>query len=96
MRLLALMLALVAGAVLGWLYFKMLWSTVRQMTRLTRPGWWMAAMLALRLSLAACAFVLIARWAGSPALLAALAGFMIVRVVYTRQARVPTAPERSR
>jgi len=84
----ALVPPLAGGALIGWVYFRSLWSAVRQLPHRARPGAWMAGMLLLRLALAGAVFALIARAAGWPALIAALAGFTLMRSICVRPARV--------
>lgn len=74
-----------AGAVLGALNFLALWKTVRRMPQRPDPGLWMAISMVLRLAMSLAVFVLLARWAGLPALAAALVGFVAVRTLFIRR-----------
>lgn len=74
-----------AGALLGGLYLFGLWLTVRGISQGRLSGWWLPASMFVRLVLVLTAFYLIlgdARW---PRLLAALAGFVVLRIVATRR-----------
>lgn len=82
-------LSLLVGAALGWLYFRALWTTVRRLPQRRRQGMWMVMSLLVRLALVLAVFVLLVRWGGWPALVAALAGFLIARTVLVRRAQTP-------
>ena len=75
--------AFCAGLVVGLGYFGGLWFTVRYLPRARRPELVSLASLLLRLALTLVAFYLImgGRW---ERLLAALAGFLIMRTVLVR------------
>lgn len=91
MRLAAtLVIALVVGAALSWVYFQALWATVRQLPVRHRPGLWIAASLVLRLGLILGAFVWLAHWGSWPALVAGLLGFIAARTVMVRRFRPTT------
>lgn len=49
----------------------------------------MVMSLLVRLALVLAVFVLLVRWGGWPALVAALAGFLIARTVLVRRAQTP-------
>jgi F1F0 ATPase subunit 2 len=75
-------LSFLAGAALGSAYFAALWATVRRL-----PG---RPRAALRLA----GLLLLSRWGGWPALVAALAGFLGARIAVVRALRPrAAAPE---
>ena len=76
--------ALAAGAGLGWLYWLALWATVHAVASGRRSGTWMAAMGVLRLGGAALVLSGAVLWGGGAALLAALCGFVVARIVFVR------------
>lgn len=83
--------AFCAGLVVGLGYFGGLWFTVRYLPRARRPELVSLGSMVLRLALTLMAFYLImgGRW---ERLLAALAGFLIMRTVLVRRlgpAQVP-------
>ena len=82
-ELLSLILPLVAGALLGMMYFGGLWWTVRKGISSNRPALWFLGSMLLRMSLTLAGFYIISgnRW---ERLLACLIGFVIARVVVTR------------
>lgn len=79
---LALVLAWVAGAVLGTIFFGGLWWTVRKLVSSKRPALWLLASLPLRMSIALAGFYLVSggHW---DRLLACLLGFFIARLLVT-------------
>lgn len=80
---LALTVGLASGALLGAGYFAALWWTVRQLPRRRRPGRWLALSALGRGAALLAGFVALAR-AHPLALLAALVGFLLARLVATR------------
>lgn len=82
-----LALALLAGAALGWAYFRLLWRSVRRLPQARRPGVRLALGFAARLALALAVFLLVLRWGGGAALIAALAGFIAARHLALRGLR---------
>ncbi len=84
------------GVVVGWLYFQVLWETVRRLPQHRRPGTWMAASLVLRLGILVAVFVWLARWGSWPALLAAAGGLVVARTVLVRRLRQPASTTEQR
>lgn len=78
--------AFVSGLGLGGFYFGVLWLSVRRLTDMARPGLWMTMMYLLRTAVVLLGFYLVmdGRW---QSLLAALAGFVIVRVIFLKWLR---------
>jgi F1F0 ATPase subunit 2 len=88
---LSLASALVAGVLLGGLFFVGLWWTVARAVASTQPAWWFLGSLLLRTGLVLPGFYVVAagdwrRW------LASLLGFILARLVVTRFTR-PAARE---
>lgn len=81
--LLVLAFALAAGMGLGLVYFLVLWSTVQRLCSSPSPGRLMVFSYAARLALALTGFYYIMghRW---ERIVAALAGFIIMRAMLTR------------
>jgi len=80
---LTLILALMAGVLLGALFFGGLWWTVRKGVSSKRPTFWFCGSLLLRMSVTLTAFHFIAdgHW---ERLLVCLLGFLIARLIVTR------------
>ncbi|MBU1214703.1 MAG: hypothetical protein KKF58_02040 [Gammaproteobacteria bacterium] len=80
---LLLTLALLAGLLLGAMYFVGLWWTVRRALASPRPAQWFILSLLLRVSLVLTGFYLVAGddWRR---LLACLSGFVIARIIVIR------------
>jgi len=80
---LRLIAPLLAGALLGALFFGGLWWTVRKGVSSPRPGLWFFGSSLLRMTIALAGFYLVAggRW---ERLLACLLGFLAARLVVTR------------
>jgi F1F0 ATPase subunit 2 len=76
-----LFIAFLLGLVLSGFYFGLLWLTVRQLEHRQRPEVFLLLSLLLRLFLLLSCFYLILHYASWPPLLAALAGFMTLRVL---------------
>jgi F1F0 ATPase subunit 2 len=74
-----------AGAGIGAAYFLWLWWTLQGLVDRRRAGLWFVVNVAARLVLAVAGFGLVARWLGWQALAAALAGFVVARVVLLRR-----------
>lgn len=97
---LTLMLAAVAGAALGAIFFGGLWWTVRRGVTSARPALWFLGSALLRMSVAIAGFYFVAggRW---PRLVVALIGFIASRFVVlglsrsSRRERIPP-PEEAR
>jgi F1F0 ATPase subunit 2 len=83
------LVALPAGALLGFFFFGGLWWTTRRATLGARPGFTVLASMVLRMGLTLAGFYLLAdgRW---ERLLAALSGFMLARFVTLRLLRPVT------
>jgi F1F0 ATPase subunit 2 len=88
-----LMLALGAGFLLGAVFFGGLWWTVRQSLVSSQPALWILSSLVLRtaISLAGIYFVAGGHWGR---MLACLLGFLLARVVVTRQLGPQPEPAR--
>lgn len=84
---LILVLMVMGGAILGVLYFSGLWLTVQRIHHGKYPALWLVASLVLRMALLLTAFYLILSYGRWEHLLAALAGFVILRIFSTRSMR---------
>lgn len=80
-------LAALAGAALGFVFFRALLATVERLVTSARPGALMVASLMLRTAIVLGGFYAIARLAGLGGLAAGLAGFVIVRTAMIRRVR---------
>lgn len=91
-ELMQLTLALLAGMLLGAMYFGGLWWTVRKGLASPRPAQWFIFSLLLRLGLTLSGFYLVAGndW---KKLLACLLGFIIARIIVIRLTEMPIAKE---
>lgn len=87
--------ALAGGALLSVFYFGTLWLVVRRLDRLAWPALWLGVTGLLRLAVVLLGFVLLlgTRW---EQWLAALVGFVAVRVVLTRWLGRPAGTPRDR
>ena len=90
-EMLTLLLAWVAGVLLGAMFFGGLWWTVRRGVTSKRPALWFLGSMLLRsfIALAGFYFVSDGHW---QSLLACLVGFVIVRLIVTRLNRVDEKP----
>lgn len=88
---LLLVLALVAGVVLGAMFFGGLWWTVRKGVSSRQPALWFFGSLALRTSIALAGFYCVGRghW---ERLLVCMLGFVIARLIVTRIIRAERKP----
>lgn len=88
---LTLVLASVAGVLLGALFFGGLWWTVRKGVSAKRPTFWFFCSLWLRMGITLTGFHLVAggHW---ERLLVCLLGFFIARLVVTRLTRAVDKP----
>ena len=88
---LTLVLALVAGVLLGAIFFGALWWTVQKGVSSKRSALWFFGSLLLRTSIALAGFYFIARghW---ERLLVCLLGFVIARLIVTRLTRAAKKP----
>lgn len=88
---LPLIFALLAGIILGLIYFLGLWETVRRLPQARRPILWMLASLILRLAFILAGLYLIGHghW---DRLIAALIGILIVRTILVRRIRPQDRP----
>ncbi len=86
----ALILALLAGGLLGTIFFGGLWWTIRQGMASKQPAALFFASLLLRTGIALAGFYLVARgdWRR---VLACLVGFFLARILITWLTRVPIA-----
>ncbi len=93
-ELMQLTLALLAGTLLGALFFGGLWWTVQKGLASPRPALWFAGSLLLRTSITLLGFYLVAAddW---KRLLACLLGFISARLIVTRLTATPARPEAS-
>lgn len=78
-------LAGAVGCLMGWLYFRGLWETLQRLPRQRHPALWMLGSLLLRMAIVLAGFALLARWGSWPAVLAALAGMLLVRLALQRR-----------
>jgi len=87
---LMLLLAGIAGAGLGAMFFGGLWWTVGHCVLSRRPALWFTVSLIARVSATVAGFYLVGggQW---ERLLACLLGFVIARLIVTRLARAPTS-----
>lgn len=85
---LALVLAALAGGLLGAFFFGGLWWTVRKSLTSARPALWVFVSLLLRMGVTMTGFYFVAGgdWRR---LLSCLVGFVIVRQLVTRLTRLP-------
>jgi F1F0 ATPase subunit 2 len=88
---LSLVLALMAGVLLGALFFGGLWWTIRKSFSSQQPALWFFASSLLRtvLVLAGFYFIALSHW---QRLLAALLGFALARLMVTRFTRATEKP----
>lgn len=90
--LLAVAIAFVIGVALGLAFFGGLWVTLGRLRRVRHPGLWMLGSLLVRLTVILVGFWTLARMDGWRAILAGLAGMLLVRTVLQRRLG-PPAPE---
>jgi len=92
---LTLLLAWVAGGLLGALFFGGLWWTVRRGVSSPRPALWFFGSLLLRMSIVLAGFYFVGRgnW---ERLVACLLGFVIARFIVMRLTRTPVETHSSR
>ena len=85
--------ALVAGMLLGAMFFGGLWWTVRKGISSTRPARWFSGSLLLRTTLTLAGFYVVSdgHW---EKLLVCLLGFTIARLIVTRLTRLTEKPPR--
>ena len=90
-EILSLVPALVAGMVLGLIFFGGLWWTVRIGVSSQRPAWWFLGSLLLRMSIAMSGLYVVSggHW---DRLLICLCGCAIARLIVTRLTRLPEKP----
>lgn len=90
-EILSLAPALVAGMLLGAMFFGGLWWTVRKGMSSTRPARWFFSSLLLRTSLTLAGFYVVSdgHW---EKLLVCLLGFTIARLIVTRLTRLAEKP----
>ena len=89
---LTLVLALVAGLLLGAIFFGGLWWTVRRGVSSQRPALWFFGSLLLRMSIALAGFYVVGR-AHWERLSVCLLGFIIARLIVTRLTRAAEKPK---
>ena len=85
---LALVLAWIAGAALGAVFFGVLWWTVRKSLASARPALWVFASLLLRMGVTMTGFYFVSdgNW---QRLLSCMLGFFMARQLVTRLTRLP-------
>lgn len=88
-----LLLAWIAGAVLGSLFFGGLWWTVRRVVAAKKPAIWIASSLLLRTSTALAGFYVVSG-RQLDRLLLCLVGFVMARFLVTRLTRSSGETER--
>ena len=93
--LLPLGLAFAAGVLLGLVFYLGLWATLSRLGRVRHPALLVLASLLLRMTAAAAGLAVLARWGAWPAVLAALAGMLLVRLALLRRLG-PPGPEATR
>jgi len=86
--------ALLAGVLLGAIFFGGLWWTIQKGLSAKQPALWFSLSFLLRTAIALVGFYLVSG-AGSDwiRLLACLFGFIIARITITRLARLPVSAE---
>ena len=86
-----LFLALLAGILLGGIFFGGLWWTVGKLVSSKQPALWILASMLLRTSIALAGFYLVAggHW---ERLLMCLIGFVAARLIVTRLTRLKEKP----
>ena len=89
-----LVLALVAGLVLGAIFFGGLWLTVRKGVFSKSPALWFLGSMLLRMGIVLAGFYFIGRgnW---QRLISCLLGFIIARFIVMRLTRTPIEPPHS-
>ena len=89
-----LALALVAGLVLGAIFFGGLWWTVRKGVSSKHPALWFPGSLLLRMSIALVGFYIVGRgdW---ERLVFSLLGFIVARFIVMRATRPPAEKQNS-
>lgn len=85
---LTLVLACVAGAALGTIFFGGLWWTVRKSVASRQPALWVFGSLLLRMGVALTGFYFVSGGQWKP-LMACILGFFIVRLAVTWLTRLP-------
>lgn len=80
-----LLVAFALGFAAGAAYFAALWATVRALPATRRPGLVLFGSFVLRFGVAAAVFVMMARGGGFSWIAAALAGFVLARLVIVRR-----------
>jgi F1F0 ATPase subunit 2 len=87
-------LALVAGLVLGTIFFGGLWWTVRKGVSSKHPALWFLGSMLVRMSIVLLGFYFVGRddW---QRLVACLVGFIIARFIVMRLTRTPIEPPQS-
>ena len=86
--------ALVAGLVLGTIFFGGLWWTVRKGVSSKHPALWFLGSMLVRMSIVLLGFYFVGRddW---QRLVACLVGFIIARFIVMRLTRTPIEPPQS-
>jgi F1F0 ATPase subunit 2 len=80
--------ALIAGAMIGCVFFGGLWWTVHRLMSANHAGVWLAGSFLLRMAMAVGGFYFVSQGAWHR-LLACLLGFIIARMCWTRFTRRP-------
>ncbi|GJL74708.1 MAG TPA: ATP synthase subunit I [Nitrosomonas sp.] len=84
---LPLLLMFFGGVMLAALYLSSLWFTVKHIQHTEKPVFWLIISLTLRMLLLLTAFYFILKFGHWGHLLAALAGFVALRIASTRRIR---------
>jgi F1F0 ATPase subunit 2 len=88
----SIILALLAGLLLGMVFYGGLWWTIRKGISSSLPGLWFSGSLLLRSGIVVTGFYFVLR-SGWPALLACLAGFVAARIAVHQFTQVPSRLE---
>jgi F1F0 ATPase subunit 2 len=78
-------LAAAAGLLMGILYFGGLWATVVRLQSVPNPGFYLLASLILRFGCCLAGFAAISYYSGWLALVFAMAGFTLARLLVIRE-----------
>ncbi len=85
--LILLVFMFISGLLLAAIYLGSLWLTVQRIDRLEHPGLWFVTSLIVRMLLLLVAFYFILGDGHWPRLLAALCGFITLRILVTNRVR---------
>jgi F1F0 ATPase subunit 2 len=82
-----LILAIMAGSLIGLVFYIGLWITVRQLGQTRHPGLLMLTSLLLRFTIALAGFSLIAHHGSWQQILVAVVGFTLIRIILSSRLR---------